>query len=562
MSSSKNAWRELGTRGILFVALPGVLLLSLCVGGCAWGPIKHVTSLSPAIKADTIDYNDAVGDAADRILLTNILRSRDAAPLNLSQLSSLSGTLTLQGTLGFSLPWGKGQMGMGPNDAQNVATPSIMGSTTPTYSLTPLNTQAFMLSILQPVSAAYVLSRWQAGLSREMLLRLFIKEIDFPDASVPGRTFKYINDPDIDARIEAFDNLVAALIAANAQLKAFDVLDPVGEPFSLYAATTTSTPTGSPAVAKSQTTPTTNADATAYGQITGANDGQYHVGNIKEAEIHYSDNSKDSLRNAGQLYRVYAGQVELCVAAAKIEGHDIPGIKPVAPGSPPLSKEQEDQDAQQVVGQSGVMLLGANPQATGPTAGGPTAGAGGPHAGAAAPGATSSASSGQAVTAALQAGRVSALVNARGCQADEIVLHHSEEHQFARVSKEFVHIQWRSVSEIFDYLGAVLRYEERHRTALVLQMVEDDSIQLKTPSQDTTSGQDAQSAKFFHVYKNPKGRLTVSYDGSSFGTDDMNPANPYGDYTMAILSMLSTLVNLSAQPSLTSSQPLRLLPIP
>jgi hypothetical protein len=542
---TRGGWLALRTRMVPSIALTGFLCLTLTAAGCTWGPIRNVTSLSPAIKADSIDYNDAVGDAADRILLTNILRSRDGAPLNLSQLSSLSGSLTLQGTLGLSLPWGNGKTGMGPSIAQNVGTPSIMGSTSPTYSLTPLNTQAFMLSILQPVSAAYVLSRWQAGLSREMLLRIFVKEIDFPDPSVPGGTFRYVNDPNIDARIDAFDALVNSLVAANAELKAFDILDPVGLPFSLYASTTTTTPAPS---ASSNTIPKTNADSTAFGQITGANDGQYHVGNMKESEVRYADGSIESVKNGAQLYRVYSAQVALCVDSSRFHDYRIPAINPVLadPENP------TDEELQQGVGRAAVIPLLGGANNSGGTQGA-QGGAAGAHGGA--PASTGgSPTSGQAVTAALQAGRVSALVDARGCRADEIVLNLSDEPTFEKASKDFIHVQWRSVSEIFDYLGAVVRYEERHGSPLQVSTIGDPSIQ--PPASSSTV------ANLFHVYQNSNGRLSVHYNGRTFGVNDVNVKDPYGDYTMPILSMMSILVDLSAQPSITSSQPLRLLPIP
>ena len=41
------------------------------------------------------------------------------------------------------------------------------------------------------------------------------------------------------------------------------------------------------------------------------------------------------------------------------------------------------------------------------------------------------------MTAALQAGRVSALVNDKGCHADEVVLHKFSEKDFANASKRF-----------------------------------------------------------------------------------------------------------------------------
>jgi len=302
--------------------------VALGLSGCSWAPIKNVTSLSPAIQADTLGYNEAIGDSADQILLGNILRSRDFEPLNLSQLSSLSGALTLQGSLSLSLPAGEGAGSNAPVIGQNVTTPGITASTSPTYTVTPLNTQAFTLSILQPVSAGYVLNRWQAGLPRELLLLLFVKEIDFPDPSTApenaGNTVRYYNNPDNEQQFAAFRDLIDTLILAHAELKSVDVLDPVGPPFSLNASIATTIPEpahdGFAATNKTTSTLKTTADSAGFGLITGSNDGQYHVGNTPlpaDLPIHgpdyTTDDSNKPQTRGGQLYRVYAGQVELCI---------------------------------------------------------------------------------------------------------------------------------------------------------------------------------------------------------------------------------------------------------
>jgi hypothetical protein len=245
-----------GVLSVIKFASLGLTALALTLSACSWGPIEAVTSLSPAVQADTLGYNDAVGAASDRILLSNIIRAKYLDPLNLSQLSSLSGTLSLSGSLGFTIPWGNsGMMG------QNSAMPSVTGSTQPIYAVTPLNTQGFTIQILQPVSTGYILNRWQAGIPRELLLYLFAKEIDFPelngDTVVSAKV--YINDPDNEPHFKAFQNLINALMASGAELKAIDVLDPVGPTFSLYANAATKT----------------NIDQNGSNLIIGNNDGQY-----------------------------------------------------------------------------------------------------------------------------------------------------------------------------------------------------------------------------------------------------------------------------------------------
>jgi hypothetical protein len=591
---------------------------------------RSTTSLSPVVQTDTLGYNDAVGDASDAILLSNILRSRDFAPLNLNQLSSLSGALSLQGTLGLSFPLGPpGSMGSGTLRAQTTATPSVMASTSPTYSLTPLNTQAFTLNILQPVTASYVLNRWQAGIPRELLLMLFVKEVDFPVAPPPGAkpknkfsgTIRYINNPDNDGQFSAYRNLVDALIEAHAELKAVDVLDPVGPAFTLYAApappAATSNPTPKPSGTDAKTPDTTavvaarpdlknpiNADATGFGLVTNNNDGQYHLGNeFIDAQGNVVPPVKGqkvaTYLNGGQMYRVYAGQVELCVDARILKKlhYAVPDLlAPDDPGSGPVTQETDTKTsstasldataAAEVVAElkleaqqayqgnairmdavSSVFAAGASPGTQTPSASGGAAKA---ASGAASPQATSSSA---ALTAALQAGRVSAVVGSAGSIPDELVLPPSSEEGFQKESQGFVHVQWRSVSEIFDYLGAILRYNERTQT-FQFPISRDPTVASEAYGaceryKDTTAGScavmpgDPPSAVLFAVNKDGAGHLSTSYNGDTFTVRDANLTKKEADYTKPVLSMLSTLVNYSSQSgSVSTSTPLRLLPIP
>ena len=151
--------KYLGARSAARFATFGLTALPLTLSACSWGPIQALTSLSPAVQADTLAYNDAVGGASDQYY-----RAKYLEPLSLSQLSSVSGTLSLSGTAGFTLPFGvAGSMGGNKVLGQNQAMPSVTGSTQPIYALSPLNTQGFTLQILQPVSTAFILNRWQAG---------------------------------------------------------------------------------------------------------------------------------------------------------------------------------------------------------------------------------------------------------------------------------------------------------------------------------------------------------------------------------------------------------------
>ena len=272
-------------------------------------------------------YNDAVGDAADGILLNNILRSEYIEPLNLSQLSSVSGALSLQGTVAFFRFRGALATGGAPSSiGQRSAAPGVTASTSPTYTLTPLNTQAFIQSILQPVSPAYVLNRWQAGISHELLLLLFVKEIDFP-RKTSGIPYSFINDPDDTARFTAFKNLIDSLVLDDAELKDSRRLGSSRPGIYLKYGHFRSYHDGH------------NHDlqggsedehyATPYYQYHGPKESKRRFKQVSHKSpgipmrtVSLSGNVLDDAKKQivrGQLYRVYAGQVELCVNPNRLQ---------------------------------------------------------------------------------------------------------------------------------------------------------------------------------------------------------------------------------------------------
>jgi len=193
------------------------------------------------------------------------------------------------------------------------------------------------------------------------------------------------------------------------------------------------------------------------------------------------------------------------------------------------------------------------------------------------------------MTAALQAGRVSAIVDAGGCNTDQIVLTKFSERDFETVSQNFIHIQWRSVSEVFDYLGAILRYNERGpriesstpsscpsttpspttpsqnpldvnlRSPFQFLVCPDSSVQrVSIPNDNALS----RPAILFATYQDIVGGLAVKHNGKIFIIPDQNPQYTGTDYTRTILTMVSSLVNYAAQPTVSTTAPLRLLPIP
>ena len=152
------------------LAVPSLLVLV----GCS----SMISSLAPRLHDNAVAYDAAISDINDHVLLANIVRSRDYVPLSMTELSTITGTLSEQASLGLSVPFG-GNYGSTP---RGTGTPSVQLGTAPTFSMAALNTRGFTLNIIQPISPVYVASKWSSGISHELLLLLFVKNIQFADS--------------------------------------------------------------------------------------------------------------------------------------------------------------------------------------------------------------------------------------------------------------------------------------------------------------------------------------------------------------------------------------------
>jgi len=148
-----------------------------------WACSGMIPSLAPGIHDNAVAYNTAISDINDRVLLTNIVRARDEVPLNITELSTVTGTLSEQASLGIAAPFG-GNYGSTP---RGTGTTSVQLGTAPTFSMAALNTRGFTLNIIQPISPVYITSKWNTGISHELLLLLFVKDIQFADSFVASR---------------------------------------------------------------------------------------------------------------------------------------------------------------------------------------------------------------------------------------------------------------------------------------------------------------------------------------------------------------------------------------
>ena len=567
-------------------------------------------SLAPGLHDNAVAYNTAIGDINDRVLLSNIIRARDGVPLNITELSTVTGTLSEQATLGLSAPFGPGTA------ARGLVTPAIQLGAAPTFNMAALNTRGFTLNIIQPISPVYVASKWNSGLSHELLLLLFVKDIQFADSyavslaacahsSVPTSDdgidvmsptplvachHKVINNPDSPSEHAAFKAVIESMLPS-VGLKVMTILEPVGPAFPFLPAgmnpSNSSALTRELSISKKAATAQPQFSLDAYALTTHLNDGQYHVGNYETA------------MKMGQLYHVYANQVAVCandpiktgdgtfyiypvsadIAAAKSAEGRQARESPTVPFSKDweqrlvdfkaqcgASKHPADHACTAVNGLTGRPMSAASTSAFGsyslflsavsanggagnvpsePTGSGSRANGG------------ASAGTPTSVNASLQENRVGAFLRADDCYADQTVREPTTETEFRKYTETLGHIEWRSIAEVFQYLGAVLRDPQG-----VTWEVHGDSTVVGSAAQSIRDSlfvlRDQKSLGFNQT----KVRVSYQDDVLAIGGGPLtNASGVLSDQSLAVLSMLSELVNSAKISSdIPVTQQLQVLP--
>jgi hypothetical protein len=503
--------------GLVVVA---TVVLTLC--GC---------SMATSIQRDALDYNAGVANYNDQMLMYTILRARDDAPINLLALSTINGAVSMQGSLGATAGY---KTVSGTNFAGSV-TPGIQAGSSPTWSMASLNTQGFTLGIIQPISPVYVASKWSTGLDREFLLRLFIKSINLKDAN---GYHEFLNDPNSRIAMAAFSAKIHSWFPG-ISMRALTVLEPLGptlDPSTVTSVSTTSQGSGntvlSSRVEKSDAPNAANAALLgAYQYLMPLGGGSFYVGNAAPAT------PDGSLRL--QLYREYPQQVVLCVSRTKLttDGFASPSV--------PLGEEREEEAA---LSNYALALKAAAKGGAGKAVEPSQSNAGA---------ATGSGANGNAgfhpqqngsLAANLKIDRVAAVLPSGACGQHELVLPPYTEEDNAKDSGTYSHVEWRSIAEVIDYLGALLRV----RNSTAAQWIDTDG-----------SGATVSHTLFQLSNDSQLGFTQVTYRGTRFAihTDDERDPAAARNHSLQALSLLNELISAAKVSSdIPNTQEIQFVP--
>jgi hypothetical protein len=210
----RGIWRAAAAwpRGALAIAVLAML------AGCG---------LADHLSGHSVEYNVQAATVKNQTLLINVLRAAYRQPLQFTDLSTISGSVSVSGSAGFNVPFG------GPQEG-NTFNPSITVSNSPTYTVSVLNTKEFYQGILTPIPMKTLSYYANIGFPEYVLLTLVLSEIEYGPRDARKRIYN-VPDKPIEAGDlksgQQFPGLLQKLIAMGLTFEDVEQATALGEPF-------------------------------------------------------------------------------------------------------------------------------------------------------------------------------------------------------------------------------------------------------------------------------------------------------------------------------------------
>jgi len=161
--------------------------LSIWLTGCAISPV--------VINADSLSFGEVIEDTTNKLLVVNVLRARDKAPLHFADIPVIRESMQQS----FSLSWLDfiGASRAPPTTRDSVALGTSVQKS-PSFELTHLQSKDFITGISSPIDAKIVKYWLDRGLDRRIVLLLFFSAAEIVETRSekgPVRTIKIMNSP-------------------------------------------------------------------------------------------------------------------------------------------------------------------------------------------------------------------------------------------------------------------------------------------------------------------------------------------------------------------------------
>ena len=180
-----------------------VLTLSVSLCGCF--------ASNTVVRSQAMSFDDIIEDTTDKLLVLNILRAKDKAPLHFDEIPSIHESVSGNASVQGAWPFGPGG---NKSTARNTLTSGFSMQLAPSFEIDNLATKDFVTGMATPIDAKFVKYWLDRGLDRRVVLLLFFSAIDVTVAETAGNatvrhTIRIRNSPR-----EAIDALYTTAAAA------------------------------------------------------------------------------------------------------------------------------------------------------------------------------------------------------------------------------------------------------------------------------------------------------------------------------------------------------------
>lgn len=147
-------------------------------------PLAAGCMVNHAIAASAVGDNKAVERAQNEVLLLNVLRAKDRAPMYVTDLSLITSSVKAEADLAGSVPLGSYGGGRMPAPVHYSLAPTLSYNWNPNFNINVLDTQDFMTGFMAPVTGDVLAFYWIQGYPREVLLNLMVRRATMRKISV------------------------------------------------------------------------------------------------------------------------------------------------------------------------------------------------------------------------------------------------------------------------------------------------------------------------------------------------------------------------------------------
>jgi hypothetical protein len=162
-----------------------IAALLLLLAGCGFDV--------PIIKSQAVHYDDVIEDTTNKLLVLNVLRARDKAPLHFAAIPLIHESIQQTASAGVSVPFGR----IGTTNTRDTWTVAGSLQMIPSFDVVHLNSKDFATGIASPIEPKFVKYWLDRGLDRRIILLLFFSSAEIVESDGAGhsRVIRIMNSP-------------------------------------------------------------------------------------------------------------------------------------------------------------------------------------------------------------------------------------------------------------------------------------------------------------------------------------------------------------------------------